>query len=381
MALSSLEVRPVASKSDRLAFVKLPGALYSGQAGFVEPLHLERLDAITPGKNPFFDHAEAALFVAWAGARPVGRISAQIDQLWRDRYGGTTGHFGFIDAIDDPSVYRALLSTAEGWLKSRGMTEALGPFSFSTNEETGLLVEGFDALPMMMMGYHPPYAGRHVAAAGYAKAKDLIAYDYDVLSAPSIAVPAVEKRGEKAVALSVRQIDMNEYRRDIGIILDIFNDAWFDNWGYVAMTPDEIEHAAKNMKMLMDPNMVWIAEVDGEPAAMIVCLPNLMEGVVGLGGKLLPFGWAKLLWRLKISKLKTSRVMLFGVRQKYRRSALSAALILRLLEALRVNGRRIGRTRAELSWILEDNIPMRRIIERVGGKAYKTYRVYRKSLA
>jgi hypothetical protein len=378
-----VEIRPVASRRDLDDFIGLPSRLYSqGHPGFVQPLRFERREALTPGKNPFFEHAEAQLFLARRDGEPVGRISAQIDRLYLERYRDATGHFGFIDAIDDPALFRDLLSTAEGWLKAKGMKRAVGPFSFSTNEEVGLLIDGFDAPPMMMMPYSPPFAGAHIEAAGYAKIKDLIAYDYDVDKNTPITHEAILKRaGMDPAAVAVRNVDMKHFKRDLGIILDIFNDAWSDNWGYVPLTPSEIAHAAKVMKSVVDPNLVIIASVEGEPVSMIVSLPNIYEAIAGLDGRLFPFGWAKLLWRLKVSKLETGRVLLFGLRKTYQRSLLGSALILRLLEELRLGTKRIRANRAELSWILEDNMPMRKIIEKVGGRAYKTYRVYEKAIA
>ncbi|HWA45938.1 MAG TPA: dATP pyrophosphohydrolase [Hypericibacter adhaerens] len=378
-----LEIRPVASRRDLDEFIGLPGRLYGqGHPGFVQPLRFERREALTPGKNPYFEHAEAKLFLARREGKVVGRISAQLDRLYLERYRDATGHFGFLDAIDDPAVFRELLATAADWLKGKGMVRAMGPFNFSTNEEVGLLIDGFDAPPVMMMPYNPPYAAAHIEAAGYAKAKDLIAYDYDVNTGLAITHDAILKRaGLDPALLSVRNVDMKQFERDLGIILDIFNDAWADNWGYVPLTATEIHHAAKSMKPVVDPNLVVIASVNGDPAAMIVCLPNIYEAIAGLDGRLLPFGWAKLLWRLKVSKLRTGRVLLFGLRREFQRSVLGSAVILLVLEELRKGGQRIDARRCELSWILEDNIPMRKIIERIGGKAYKTYRVYEKPIA
>jgi GNAT superfamily N-acetyltransferase len=381
--INPVQISPVSSRRDLDDFIGLPSRLYGrGHPGFVQPLRFERREALTPGKNPFFEHAEARLFLARRDGRPVGRISAQIDRLYLERYHDATGHFGFIDAIDDPVVFRALLAEAEAWLKAKGMKRAAGPFNFSTNEEIGLLIDGFDAPPVMMMPYSPPFAAAHVEAAGYAKVKDLIAYDYDVTGSIEITHEAILKRaGLDPSLLAVRHIDMKDFKRDLGIILDIFNDAWSDNWGYVPLTASEIEHAAKSMKPVVDPNLVVIASVNGDPAAMIVCLPNIYEAIAGLDGRLLPFGWAKLLWRLKVSKLRTGRVLLFGVRKEFQRSVLGSAVILRVLEELRKGGQKIGAARCELSWILEDNLAMRKIIEKVGGRAYKTYRIYEKAIA
>lgn len=379
----AIEISPVSNRRDLDAFIGLPSRLYSqGHPGFVQPLRFERREALTPGKNPYFEHAEAQLFLARRGGEVVGRISAQIDRLYLEHYKDATGHFGFLDAVNDPALFRQLLATAEGWLKAKGMKRAMGPLSFSTNEEVGLLIDGFDAPPMMMMPYSPPFARALVEAAGYAKVKDLIAYDYDVDKNNPITHEAILRRaGMDPAAVTVRKVDMKNFDRDLRIILDIFNDAWSDNWGYVPLTEAEIAHAAKTMKAVVEPNVVIIASVNGEPASMIVSLPNIYEAIAGLDGRLFPFGWAKLLWRLKVSKLRTGRVLLFGLRKPFHRTMLGSGIILRVLEELRQGTKQIRANRAELSWILEDNIPMRKIIEKVGGRVYKTYRVYDKPLA
>ena len=378
---TEIRIEPVTDKRGLGEFIALPSRLYRGQPGFVAPLALERRDALSAKKNPYFQHAEAQFFLARRQGETVGRISAQIDRLYLERHRDATGHFGLLDATDDAAAFRALTGAAEDWLKTRGMRRAVGPLSLSTNEECGLLIDGFDNPPMMMMPYSPRYAGRRLEEAGYRKAKDLIAYDYDVLhAAPITDAKILARAGIDAGRIKLRHLDMKRYRQDLGVVLDIFNDAWSDNWGYVPMTAEEIAHAAKSMKPLIEPQLFWIAEIDGEPASMIVCLPNLNEALAGLDGKLLPFGWAKLLWRLKVRKLKTSRVVLFGLRKKHQRSTIGSAVILRILDALRMGGRKIGMPRAELSWILEDNLPMRKIIEKVGGRAYKTYRIYEKAI-
>ncbi len=380
-APGGIRVVDVTTTTARNDFLRLPIRLYRGHAGYAPALLLERAAAIDPRKNPFFKHAEAAYFVAYRGNDPVGRISAQIDRLAQERHGRDLGQFGCIDAIDDPAVYRALFAAAEAWLSQRGARHIQGPFSLTINEETGLMVDGYKSRPMLMMAYHPPYAGSRVEEAGYAKVKDTIAYDYDVTTAPPIENQKLIERAHADLAIRLRHLDMKRYRQDLDIILGIFNDAWANNWGFVPMTEAEIAHTAHEMKPIIMPDMVWIAEIDGEPVSMIVCLPNVLEATADLGGKLLPFGWAKLLWRLKVAGLKTSRVPLFGLRQRWHRSPYGAAIIFMLLDELRKHGLKHRIDSAELSWILEDNATIRKIIERVGGRAYKTFRIYEKRLA
>ncbi len=375
-----LRIAEVSSTGDLDRFIDLPNQLYHGHPSFVPALALERLDALSPKKNPYFRHARVRFWMASRGNSPVGRISAQVDDMALVRHDKALGHFGLLDAADDPAVFRLLTETAEAWLEAEGMRRARGPFNLSINEECGLLVDGFDSRSVMMMGYAPPYAGPRLEAQGYVKAKDLVAYDYDIAVAKPIDPKGLLARMTADGRVRVRQLDMKRYRADLALILEVFNDAWSENWGFLPFTEDEIVHAAASMKPLIRPDLVWIAEVDGEVAAMIVCLPNLNEAIADLGGRLLPFGWLKLLWRLKVSGLKSCRVPLFGVRKQYHRTPLGGALVLLLLQALRESATRAGFVHAELSWILEDNDAIRKVIEGIGGRVYKTYRVYEKPL-
>jgi GNAT superfamily N-acetyltransferase len=375
-----LRIEPVRGRRDLDDFIRLPARLYSGAKGFVAPLVIERRDALRQDKNPYFRHGAAQYWLAWRGQRPVGRISAQIDQLYLQRHSRDTGHFGFFDAEDDPEIFRRLLTAAEQWLAERGMRHVLGPLSLSSNEECGLLVDGFDAAPMLMMPFAPPYAARHLAALGLRKAKDLVAYDL-VIPDPSPA--AVLRRIAKLQGNSrvrLRPLDMSRYDSELMTVIDIFNDAWSENWGFVPFTEPEMRHAAKSMRPLIRPDLVWIGEMDGEAAAMIVCLPNLNEAIAGLNGAVLPFGWLKLLWRLKVAGLKTGRVLLMGLRKRHHKSAIGTVIVYALLEHLRVSMLRAGLRRIELSWVLEDNLPMRRVIEDVGAHVYKTYRIFEKEI-
>ena len=379
-AASPIRIEPVVGRRQLEAFIRLPNRLYRGFPNYVAPLLMERRDSLRFDKNAYFQHAEGQYWLAWREGRPVGRISAQIDRLYLDKYRNATGHFGMLDAEDDPAVFRALLGTAEDWLRARGMARALGPFNLSINEECGLLIEGFDAPPMLMMGFDPPYAARRVEELGYRKAKDLMAYDYDVRSTPPIRGEAMLERTSEAHRVRVRPVDMARYRAELATIMDIFNDAWSENWGSVPFTAAEITHIANGMRPLIRPELIWIAEVDDAPACMIVCLPNLYEAIADLDGRLLPFGWAKLLWRLKMARPRTGRVLLMGIRTAWRRTLLGSALILMVLESLRRGVTKEGLERIELSWVLEDNLPMRRVIESIGGRVCKTYRIFEKSL-
>ena len=380
MAPPPVRVEPVTDRPGLDRFIRLPNRLYAGRPGYVAPLLMERRQSLRFDRNAYFQHARAAYWLACRGDRPVGRISAQVDELYLARHADATGQFGLLDAEDDPEVFRALVTAAEDWLRAQGLRRALGPFSLSINEESGLLVEGFEAPAMIMMPYAEPYADARLAEQGYRKAKDLIAYDYDVRGAPPIGGERLIERVGAGDRTRVRCIDLSRYRAELAVLLDIFNDAWSENWGFVPFTEAEITQVGHAMRPLIHRDLAWIAEVDGAPACMAVCLPNLYEAAFDLGGRLLPFGWLKLLWRLKVAGVRTCRVPLMGLRRAHHRTMLGAALIAMVLDSLRAGVVRRGFERAELSWILEDNLPMRRVIEGIGGRAYKTYRVYEKPL-
>ncbi|TDQ81455.1 hypothetical protein A8950_2523 [Dongia mobilis] len=378
--MARIEVVTVAGRERLKQFIALPKELYRGDAGYVAPLDMERGEVLSRKKNPYFAHAEAELFLALRDGHPVGRISAQICRLEQEKRPGT-GHFGWLDAIDDGAVYEALLAAAADWLRARGMHRMVGPFSFSSNEETGLLVGGFASRPMLMMPYHANYAAEHVERAGLAKVKDVIAYEVDESMYKPMGSSRMLQKWQADGTVRLRGLDMKNYARDLRVILDIFNDAWSDNWGMVPFTEAEISAAAKSMRPLIDPDLVVIAEVKGEAAGMLVCLPNLMEAIRDFDGSLLPFNLFKLLWRLKRKTLTSARIPLMGIRKTHHGSILGAALLPLMFERLKEPFLKRGLERVELSWILEDNMPMRRVIEGIGARPYKTYRLFEKALA
>jgi hypothetical protein len=381
MSPGPVVVKPVVTGRDLDEFIALPKRLYRGHKGYIPPLDLERKEMLSRNKNPYFQHAHGELFLASRNKEVVGRMSAQFCRLHQEKYRNDTGHFGWVDTIDDIHVIRALAKSAESWLKSSGAKRALGPFSFSSNEESGLLVDGFDSQPMLMMPFHLPYQGRLLEACGFAKAKDLLAYTVDKAAYHAVGSSRMLDKAKDESRIRLRSLNMKNYKPDLAALLQVFNDAWSDNWEMVPFAQPEIEAAAASMKPLIDPNLVVIAEIDGEVAGMLVCLPNLLEAVRDLDGRLLPFGWAKLLWRLKCKTLKTARVPLMGIRKKYHGTLTGAALLPLMFHRLREPFFARGLEQVELSWILEDNLPMRRVLEGIGAKVYKTYRVYEKAIA
>jgi hypothetical protein len=372
-----LRIVPVEGRQGLRQFIRLPWPIYADDPAWVPPLLIERSEHLSK-RNPFFEHAECRFWLAYRGERPVGRISAQVDQLHLQRYRDFTGFFGLLETEDDPETFQLLLETAERWLTDQGMRRILGPFNLSINQECGLLVEGFDTPPMVMMGHARPYYGARVEENGYKQEKDLLAYSIDVDFELTKAMRAVIKRAARRV--SIRSLRRERFSEELEILQDIFEDAWSENWGFVPFTKAEFKHLGQNLKHLVHDEYVQIAEVDGSPDAMIVGVPNVNEVIKDLNGRLLPFGWLKLLWRLKVSRPQTARVPLMGVRKRHHNSLLGAALAVMVVERVRRLGVKHGAKKVELSWILDDNRGMRNILESIGGVVYKRYRIFAKDL-
>ena len=374
--MAEITIVPVHDAAGLKRFIRLPARLAAGDPHFVPPLELERLDALRPGKNPYFEHAEAQYFLAVRDGRDVGRISAQVDRLARDP---RLGFFGLLAAEDDAAVFAALFAAAEQWLRERGRSVVRGPFSLSINEETGLLVDGFDYPPMIFMPHDARYAAGHVEAQGYAKARDVIAYLYDVVKGFPEDVMRLVHRAENR-GIRIRHIDFSRIEDEFRLVMDIFNDAWSQNWGFVPFTEAELTHMAKGLKPLLDPRWTAIAEYEGQAVGFAILLPNLNEAIRDFNGRLLPFNWLKLLLRLRRGT-RTGRVPLMGVRRSFAGGLLGGMVPLAMIHSLQRHARPKGMEQAELSWILEDNRPMRRMIEALGAIGYKTYRVYEKQLS
>lgn len=381
MTQPPLSLRPLRSKQDRRNFLAFPWRIFKDDPAWVPPLLLERSMHLDPKQNPFFQHAEAEFWLAYRGDLPVGRISAQVNRASLEHRKDATGNFGFLDAVDDAEVFAALLSEAESWLTGKGLKRVTGPFSLSINDESGLMIEGFETPPYFMMGHAKPYYRQHVEAAGYRKAVDLLAYAFGIEQDP-IAPSArpLLKRLQRDPSITFRSLDKKRMTADVRAVLEIFNDAWADNWGFVPFREAEVLQLAKDLKLLIRPEYLSIVEIDGEPAAFALMLPNLNEALGDLNGRLLPFGWAKLLYRLKVAGLKTARMPLMGVKKRYQGTAMGGALAFAAIEKIHSVARTRGFQEIELSWVLEDNVSTRRIIEAGQARIHKTYRVYEKEL-
>ncbi|EGY02203.1 dATP pyrophosphohydrolase [Nitrospirillum viridazoti Y2] len=376
--MTAIDIVPVTGPALLDRFIRLPERLHKDDPHYIAPLHLERKEALT-AKNPFFGHADVQFWLARKDGRDVGRISAQIDHHALELRPDGTGQFGLIAAEDDPAVIKALLDVAADWLRARDMTRMQGPLNLNINEEIGLLVDGFGTPPMLLMGHDKPYLGPRLEEQGLRKEKDVYAYLYDITKdLPAGARRLIDRPLPKGI--TVRRMDFKRYDDEIKAVTSIFNDAWRDNWGFVPLTEVETDYLAKSLKPLLNPRLVRFVEQDGEAVGFIVCLPNLNEAIRDLNGKLLPLGWAKLLWRLKVAGLKTARVPLMGIRKAASQGMIGSLLPFLLIDAVRTDAAAMGFQHIELSWILENNLPMRRINESLGGVAYKTYRIYEKAL-
>jgi hypothetical protein len=378
--MSGIHIRPVVTKNDKMDFLKVPFKIYENDKNWIAPLFLERLDHLNEKRNPYFQHAKAQLFIAERAGVPVGRISAQIDDLHQARYQDRCGQFGFIEAVDDPEVFAVLFKAAGDWLRERGMKTARGPFSFSINDETGLLIDGFDAPPMIFMGHGMPYYDARVKEQGFAKAKDVMAYRLPRAEGFATKLKKIYDRSIASGDITVRPVNKRKIKEDIDVVMSIFNDAWSDNWGFIPFTQAELNMLATNFKMLLHKDMTSIAYYKGEPASFCISLPNLNEWIQGMNGSILPFGWAKLAGKLITKKSLTCRVPLMGVRKKYQHGALGAALAICAIRGPFELHFSRGGNYGELSWVLEDNTAMRNLAEAHGAFIYKTYRVYEKQL-
>lgn len=378
--MSSITIRPVVTKADRKQFVDLAWEVYKDDPAWVPPLKDEVHGLIDPNKNPWFGHARAQLWLAERGGKVVGRISAQVDQLVLEHMGPGLGQWGMFEALDGEAA-AALMATAEVWLREQGMTRSMGPISLSIWDEPGLLVSGFDQPPMVMMGHHRPAYQAWIERAGYAKAKDLLTYEVDIRPPLEGVVAKLIAAGERNPRIVLRPVDKSNFERDSAIILNLLNDAWSDNWGYVPLTPDEIAYAGKKLKPIIFPEMVLIAELDGEPVAFMLTIPDINDLTKDLNGELFPFNFIKLLWRLRKPRTARVRVPLMGVARKLHGSRMAGQLAFMLIEHIR---RAIvadfGATHGEFGWILEDNQGMMSIAQLPGATVNHTYRIYEKVL-
>ncbi|HXV05768.1 MAG TPA: hypothetical protein VFP23_07710 [Solirubrobacterales bacterium] len=378
--MGGLSIRPVRGRRDLKRFVKVPFRLHRDHPNWVAPLIYERMEFLDRRKNPWFEHGEAEFFIAERDGEPVGRISAHLDRRWDEFQGGSDAMFGFFESEDDAETVAALLDAATEWARGKGRTRILGPMDFTTNDEVGILIEGFDRRPMILEPWHPPYYRERIEAQGFGKAMDVQMWElqFGELKGGERFDPAIHAAAEKALkeeGVVIRNMRKRDMADEVRRFMDVYNEAWGSNWGFVPITDAEVEFQAKNLKQVIDEEWAFMAEKDGEPVGAALTLPDINQVMSKLNGRLLPFGWLKfLLGKRKIDQL---RVFALGVKHDYRHSGVAAGLYLKHLEtAARPDSIKGG----DMGWILETNGPMNRAMEGMGGKVVKKYRIYEKAL-
>ncbi len=375
-----ISVEPITDPKGILELVKFPFTLYKGDPNWVPPFIEERRDFFDPKKNPLYEHARYQLFLARRGGKVVGTIGAIINDNHNRFHDEQVGAFGFFEAVNDQAVADALLDAAEGWVRSQGMKAIRGPLNFSTNDEVGTLIDGFDEPPMIMMTYNPRYYPALIEGHGYVKAMDLFAWiTNDILETLENAPPKLYRVAEKVAqkeGIRLRQLDRKNIERDIALIKEVYNGAWEKNWGFVPLTDHEIDHLVRALLPLIDTRLIFLAETaEGKPIGVSLTLPDLHQALKRSGGgRMYPFGILKFLWHKR--KINQARLLIMGVIEQYRGRGVDAFFY---LTATR-KAAEYGYKRLEGSWILETNTMMNRIIERLGGKKYKIYRIYEKTL-
>jgi len=378
--VSAVEIRPVRSKRELKRFVKVPFRLHREHPQWVPPLIYDRLEFLDRGKNPWFEHGEAEYFLAERGGEPVGRITAQVDRLWDEAQGGSDAMFGFFETVDDVDVARALIEAATEWAAARGRTRILGPMDFTTNDEVGILVEGYDLRPYILENWHPPFYRELLEGQGLEKAMDLLMWELQLgnLKQGESFDPAIHAKAEQALrdeGVVIRNIDKRNLEREMRLFTPIYKDAWGDNWGFVPPTDAEVAFHAGILKQVLDEDWAYIAEKDGEAIGAALTLPDINQVLAKMGGRRLPFGWLHFyLGKRKIDRL---RVFALGVKHEYHHTGVAAGLYLKHLETAQKPGAIEG---GEMGWILETNEAMNRAMEGMGGKVVKRYRIYERAL-
>lgn len=372
-ANGGVRVRAVAGRADLRRFLRLPSAIYAGNPAWVPPLELERRAFLDRRRNPFFRHSDAALFLAERDGAVVGRIAAIENRRHLATYGDGVGFFGLFESIDDRAVADALLGRAAAWLAERGLARMRGPASFTINDECGLLLDAFDLPPVFLMAYNPPYYAALLEGFGLRKVQDLYAFRMDVPEAVPRAVVAAARAAGRA-GVVVRPLDFGRLDAEVELVHRVHAQAWAGNWGAVPLTRDELAALARELRPFADRDLVFLAERDGEPIGVAVTIPDLNRAVAAARGRLLPWGWLRLL-RAK-RRIDSVRVLILGVLASWRHRGVDAALYQRTMETARRKGYRWG----EMSWILESNRPMLAVLERFGAERYKTYRFYEREL-
>jgi GNAT superfamily N-acetyltransferase len=366
-------VLPTETKRDLLEFIKFPWEVYKDDPNWVPPLLVERKEFFDKKKNPFFQHADVIFYLAKRNGKTVGRITGIVNYKHIETHQEKVGFFGFFECIKEYEVAKLLLDSVRQWLKSKGMEIMRGPANYSSNEEWGFLTEGFDSPPVIMMTYNPPYYLEFMESYGMVKAKDLYAYYIDKNRLPPERLNKMAELIKKRENITIRAINMKDFPGEVARIKQIYNAAWSKNWGFIPMTDEEFNHLAKSLKQVIDPHLVFIAEVEGKPAGFALALPDVNQALIKLNGRLFPGGILKLLWHTKIrNKINGVRIITMGVVHEFQKRGIDTVFY---VEIFRVGIKR-GYTWAEMSWVLEDNVMMNRVLDLLGATLYKKYRLY-----
>ncbi|MBL8574604.1 MAG: dATP pyrophosphohydrolase [Hyphomicrobiaceae bacterium] len=374
-----LRVLPVDNRPRRRDWLDVPAIVHQGDPAFVAQLRLMESMRISQQHNPFFTFGEAGLFVALRGDRPVGRISAQINHRHRQFHAAASGHFGFFDCRDDFDAAKALVDAAACWLRARGADHMEGPYSFSVNEECGLLIEGFDTPPAMLMNHARPHAAALLDRLGFDKAMDTFAYRMTRLDTPlRIATFADPLRADPRIR--IRPLDTSRFEAEVHTVIDIFNDAWSGNWGFVPFSEAEIVAMARELKPFYRGEYGRIVEIDGEPAALMLAVPDINGLIKPFGGRLLPFNWARLAFGLWRQTARSARIPLMGIRKRHQNSLAAVGVLALLVSDFLVEARKHRLDWVEFSWVLESNKPMNALARMTAGDPVKRYRLYRRAL-
>jgi hypothetical protein len=381
-----IDIFPADGLRNFLAFCRLPRLLYSGQEGFATPLDADQWGLFARRLNPHFKRVQSQLWLARKNGKLAGRIFAQVYAEAAAPRGASRAQFGCLDAIDDDAVVAGLTRAAEEWLRQRGTLQMHGPFSPSINSESGLLVEGLREIPMIAVPWHPSYLGPSLERQGYAKARDLVSYRYDVGEKDRVAERGMIARPDWRKRLNIKAIDIKNLKEEAKTIVDIFNDSWSENWGFVPFTLDEFLSSTGALKLVAPSDRGFMKggfmiEVDGMPQAFALVLPNLHEIMADLGGRLFPFGVLRLISRIRSHGYRSGRLALFGIRRALHGKIAGGAVILAFIAELRRRSVLSPIEQVEFGWVLEDNQRMRRPIELSGGHVYKVHRIYEKNLA
>ncbi len=375
--MSEIRVREIDGKSDLMRFIRFPNQLYKNEKFFVPYLTADRKKFFDKNVNPFFKHSRVAYFLAYKNGILAGRIAAIVNDLHNEYHNEKTGFFGFFECIDDVEVGKALLAAAEKFVRQEGMTIIRGPMNFSTNDEIGLLVEGFDSYPCFMMTWNPPYYLPLYDKLGLTKVEDVLAYYIDDKNPASERIQRIVEKTKSRSRITLRSINMNDFNNELEIVRTVYNAAWSQNWGFVPMTPAEFQYLAHDFKKIIEPELVLLAFVDGEPAGFSLAMPDYNPVFKKMNSRMYPFGFLKFLYYTKINKLMTgARILTMGVVHKYQKIGLDMVLFYESF----TRGPALGYHWGEMSWVLERNVLMNKGAVAMGARAYKRYRVFDKAI-